>query len=502
MSEEHDLIAPGRPPRDDRFLFGDPSEARNAPEVLAGLQPRHAEIDPESQPTGEWAQRTVRGGLPLLMTGTLAAGVGVTSAIPTSASAAPAPPVADDNRVQKVKASLSEFIAQAFVPLSQQVVKTVAPHVPDTYQVRAGDTITSVSEHFGIPTPLLLSLNGLSWNSILHEGQVVRLTATPSKQRGMAPPRVSSNQYEVEPGDSLTSIAERLGMSVEALAAANDLDPVGQVTPGDVLTLPGTQADLAPRVIPVSAEKKTPAVVFASSTRPTESSADEPTSAEQESPSEADQDASEEEAAAAATNPLAAEILEAPELRPEPKPKAAPAPPPPPPPAPVEDKKEDPDDDDDDDDDESSETVERTPVEGAVTPLNDVRRSNATVIVNVGRDLGVPDYGIVIALATAMQESSLRNIDWGDRDSVGLFQQRPSTGWGSAEQIMDPVFASKAFYGGPSNPNPGRTRGLLDYSGWQSMDLTDAAQKVQRSAYPEAYAKWEASAWAWLEELS
>jgi LysM repeat protein len=436
------------------------------------------------------------------MTGTLAAGVGVTSAIPTSASAAPAPPVADDNRVQKVKASLSEFIAQAFVPLSQQVVKTVAPHVPDTYQVRAGDTITSVSEHFGIPTPLLLSLNGLSWNSILHEGQVVRLTATPSKQRGMAPPRVSSNQYEVEPGDSLTSIAERLGMSVEALAAANDLDPVGQVTPGDVLTLPGTQADLAPRVIPVSAEKKTPAVVFASSTRPTESSADEPTSAEQESPSEADQDASEEEAAADAPNPLAAEILEAPELRPKPKPKAAPAPPPPPPPAPVEDKKEDPDDDDDDDDDESSETVERTPVEGAVTPLNDVRRSNATVIVNVGRDLGVPDYGIVIALATAMQESSLRNIDWGDRDSVGLFQQRPSTGWGSAEQIMDPMFASKAFYGGPSNPNPGRTRGLLDYSGWQSMDLTDAAQKVQRSAYPEAYAKWEASAWAWLEELS
>jgi hypothetical protein len=101
-----------------------------------------------------------------------------------------------------------------------------------------------------------------------------------------------------------------------------------------------------------------------------------------------------------------------------------------------------------------------------------------------------------------MQESSLRNIDWGDRDSLGLFQQRPSVGWGSPEQIMDPVFATKAFFGGPSNPNPGKTRGLLDYSGWQSMSLTVAAQKVQKSAYPEAYAKWEASAWAWLDELS
>ena len=509
MSDDHDLIAPGRPPRDDRFLFGDPSEERNAPEVLAGLQPRHPEIDPESHPTGEWAQRTVRGSLPLLMTGTLAAGVGVTSAVPTHASAAPTPPVTDENRVQKVKASLSEFIAQAFVPLSQQVVKTVAPHVPDTYQVRAGDTITSVSDHFGIPTPLLLSLNGLSWNSILHEGQVVRLTATPSKQRGMAPPRVSSNQYEVEPGDSLQSIAERLGMSVQALASANDLDPLGEVAPGDVLTLPGTQADLAPRVIPVSAEKKAPAVVFASSTRPAESDAEDQASTEQEPATEVEEDATDDDAAAEPINPLSADILEAPELRPEPKPepKAAPAPPPPPPPAPVEDEEDDEEDDKDDDedddkDDEASETVERTPVEGAVTPLNDVRRSNATVIVNVGRDLGVPDYGIVIALATAMQESSLRNIDWGDRDSLGLFQQRPSTGWGSAEQIMDPVFAAKAFYGGPSNPNPGRTRGLLDYSGWQSMDLTDAAQKVQRSAYPEAYAKWEASAWAWLEELS
>jgi hypothetical protein len=142
------------------------------------------------------------------------------------------------------------------------------------------------------------------------------------------------------------------------------------------------------------------------------------------------------------------------------------------------------------------------PVSGSITPLNDERRTNAQIIINVGRELGVPDYGIVIALATAMQESSLRNLDWGDRDSLGLYQQRPSAGWGSAEQIMDEAYATRLFFGGPSNPNKGKTRGLLDFSGWANMALTDAAQRVQISAHPNAYAKWEASAWAWIYELT
>jgi hypothetical protein len=142
------------------------------------------------------------------------------------------------------------------------------------------------------------------------------------------------------------------------------------------------------------------------------------------------------------------------------------------------------------------------PVTGSITPLNDERRANAQIIVSVGRELGIPDYGIVIALATAMQESSLRNINWGDRDSVGLYQQRPSSGWGTVEQIMDPAHATRLFFGGPQNPNRGKTRGLLDIAGWQNMTLTDAAQRVQISAFPKAYAKWEPSAWAWLYELT
>jgi hypothetical protein len=128
-------------------------------------------------------------------------------------------------------------------------------------------------------------------------------------------------------------------------------------------------------------------------------------------------------------------------------------------------------------------------------------RGNAAVIVSVGRQQGVSDYGLVIALAAAMQESGLRNLDYGDHDSLGLFQQRPSTGWGTPQQILDPVQASLAFFGGPGNPNRGRTRGLLDVPGWSSMTVTQAAQAVQNSAYPDAYAAWEASARAWLTQL-
>ncbi|MEN0085285.1 MAG: LysM peptidoglycan-binding domain-containing protein [Leifsonia sp.] len=138
---------------------------------------------------------------------------------------------------------------------------------------------------------------------------------------------------------------------------------------------------------------------------------------------------------------------------------------------------------------------------GQVVALSDEMRANAQLIVRIGRQQGVPDQGIVIALAAAAQESGLRNVRYGDRDSLGLFQQRPSTGWGTPDQVLDPTRATLAFYGGAGNPNPGRTRGLLDIPGWRSMTVTQAAQAVQRSAFPDAYAKWEASARAWLAQL-
>jgi LysM repeat protein len=139
---------------------------------------------------------------------------------------------------------------------------------------------------------------------------------------------------------------------------------------------------------------------------------------------------------------------------------------------------------------------------GVVTALSAEMATNARIIIQVGRDLGIPNYGIVIALATAAQESHLRNLDYGDQDSVGLFQQRPSSGWGTVSQIRDPRYAARAFFGGPSSTTPGATKGLLDVPRWQHMSVTDAAQAVQRSAFPEAYAKWEVSAWNWLFDLT
>ncbi|GAB2864605.1 peptidoglycan DD-metalloendopeptidase family protein [Nocardioides pacificus] len=110
---------------------------------------------------------------------------------------------------------------------------------------------------------------------------------------------------------------------------------------------------------------------------------------------------------------------------------------------------------------------------------------NAATIVKVGNDLGVPPQAHVVALATALQESGLRNLDHGDRDSLGLFQQRPSTGWGSSAQIRNPVLATRAFYGRAAHTN---NPGLLDIAGWEQMRVSEAAQAVQRSGFPDAYA--------------
>ncbi|MEY9851017.1 LysM repeat protein [Leifsonia sp. EB41] len=138
---------------------------------------------------------------------------------------------------------------------------------------------------------------------------------------------------------------------------------------------------------------------------------------------------------------------------------------------------------------------------GQVVALSDEMRVNAQLIIRIGRQEGVPAQGIVIALAAAAQESGLKNVRYGDRDSLGLFQQRPSTGWGTAAQVLDPTRATLAFYGGANNPNKGHTRGLLDIPGWSSMTVAQAAQAVQISAFPTAYAKWETSARAWLAQL-
>ena len=132
----------------------------------------------------------------------------------------------------------------------------------------------------------------------------------------------------------------------------------------------------------------------------------------------------------------------------------------------------------------SSGTVTIKKHAGAVGQWGSAQVDNAAIIVATGQNKGIPARGWVVAVATAMTESSLINSDDArDHDSVGLFQQRPSQGWGTVAQIMDPVYASTKFYDA-----------LLKISGWEKMPLTEAAQKVQRSAYPDAYAKYETDA--------
>jgi hypothetical protein len=122
-------------------------------------------------------------------------------------------------------------------------------------------------------------------------------------------------------------------------------------------------------------------------------------------------------------------------------------------------------------------------VDGSTVVLDPEQAANAALITAIGVARGMPARAATIALATAYQESELANLEYGDADSLGLFQQRPSQGWGTDEQVLDPVYATNAFYDA-----------LADVDGYQSMEVTDAAQTVQRSGFPEAYADHEADA--------
>ncbi|WP_433789112.1 hypothetical protein [Actinoplanes sp. CA-252034] len=127
-----------------------------------------------------------------------------------------------------------------------------------------------------------------------------------------------------------------------------------------------------------------------------------------------------------------------------------------------------------------------------VAGLNQTQMNNAAVIVQVAREMGLPRRAMLVAMMTGLQESSLRNLanttvpasldrphegDGANFDSLGVFQQRPSQGWGTVAQLMSPRYAAKAFY-----------EKLIDIAGWESRSLGDAAQAVQRSALPDAYA--------------
>jgi hypothetical protein len=128
-----------------------------------------------------------------------------------------------------------------------------------------------------------------------------------------------------------------------------------------------------------------------------------------------------------------------------------------------------------------------SPTEQSSLTLSAEQIHNAQAIVQAGQDMKLPPRAWVIAVATSMQETKLHNYgDLGaanDHDSLGLFQQRPTSGWGSAQELVNPHYAASAFY-----------QGLTQVPGWQHMPLTDAAQAVQVSAFGDRYAQWEQQA--------
>jgi hypothetical protein len=160
-----------------------------------------------------------------------------------------------------------------------------------------------------------------------------------------------------------------------------------------------------------------------------------------------------------------------------------------------------------------------TTTDGTTLALNHTQLGRAAALISVGAQTsGVGTNGVLVALMAALTESRLRvlanptvypaSADYpndgvgSDHDSLGLFQMRPSAGWGSVAQLMHPTYEAAAFYGGPDGPNHGSPRGLLDIPGWQSLPLGSAAQAVEVSAYPDRYAAIESVARSILTALT
>lgn len=391
--------------------------------------------------------------MPIVLAGTIAVTAGLTGPV------AHAEPRHDDDNRNKRHVDEDRTVTDrpvfetAVARPSQTTVTTVAAvstkapatAVPTNYTVRQGDTVSGIAARYGLSAQEVLVRNGLGWNTIIHPGQTLHLSSTPAVSTASATTSATGS-YHVKQGDTVSGIASRVGVSTTALLSANKLSQRSVIYPGQTLRVPTAGATAAP----VAAVASAPASTSGSASSARAGSVKIGTG---------DTIAS----IAASHGVTVSALLSANGLTYT-----------------------------------STIYAGKTLVLPSSGPsLSAEQRGNAATIVAVGRSLGVSDHGIVIALAAAMQESSLRNLSHGDRDSVGLFQQRPSQGWGSAAALQDPATAAKRFFTG----NPGHTRGLLDIAGWSSMNVTTAAQAVQVSAYPKAYAQWEKTAQSLLASL-
>lgn len=390
--------------------------------------------------------RYLQFGVPAAVLGTLS---GALAAVPASADAA-------------ADAHTGAFSLTAAGVVPSRVVS--AETAPSSYTVQPGDTVTTIATRFGLRTVDVLAWNGLTWRSVIYPGQALALAGAAAPAAPTPPPAAAQStttSYTVVAGDTVFGIAQRNGTTVDAVLAANGLTRASVIYPGQTLSLAG-----APAASP-------PPVTAPASPAPVQSSGQTHTVAAGDTLFGIAQKYGTSTADLLALNGLTAGSIIYPGQTVSVS--AAPA---------------------------AATIVAPAPV--ALAPasatLDAEQAANASLIIGVGRQLGAPDQAIALALATAMVESGMRNLSWGDRDSLGLFQQRPSTGWGTPEQVIDADRSTRAFFGGTGDPNGQTTRGLLDIPGWESMRFTDAAQAVQISAYPERYGQWETQAYQWLAQ--
>ena len=391
---------------------------------------------------------------------------------------------------------------------------------PSTYRVKSGDTVTQIAKRFGLSITAIAKLNNLGPKSLIRVGQVIKLV-------GNTPPDIDAESYRVKPGDTLSVIASRHKLKLSELTSINRISSSTLIYPGQVLrvakVIPTSQPPVnVPETYQVVAgdsldsvaqkfgltlstlreyNKLTKAsIIYGGQVLNLKSPVGQAKAPKPPKPASSASTLSDEISSVDPMRPTGActihgfhtvlagetisriaavygvstqSVLSANSLS-------------------------------------WSSTIyvgQRLNIPGvheikkcpSIAKLTQEMKQNAEVIYRVGKDLGVSDFGIVIALAAAMQESRLVNIDYGDRDSVGLFQQRTSQGWGTMAQIMDPNYSARAFFGGPTGPNAGKIRGLLDIKNWSAMSLAKAAQAVQISAFPDTYQKWELSAWSWFD---
>ncbi len=398
--------------------------------------------------------------IPIVLAGSMAMTAGLTGPVsdataePRRTKDKPSPSELGQTIRQALAAAHAASTAEA---LSEAPAAIAA--VPSTYTVVAGDTVSGVASRFGLATASVLALNGLSWKSVIYPGQSLTLSSSTSTPLASSPiAATASNRYTIVAGDTVGSIATKFGLSTASILSANGLSASSIIYAGRSLAIPSANPAAASTPVAIApAVHVTPGTTVGTTSHVIKQG---------ETIASISASYGQSIQSVLAANGLGwSSIIYSGRTLVIPSASIA------------------------------------APTATGVTPLTQEMAQNATTIISIGRSLGVGADGLVIALATAMQESSLRNLDYGDRDSLGLFQQRPSQGWGTPAQLRDTSYATRLFFGGPSGPNRGVTAGLLDIQGWQSKSVTQAAQAVQLSAYPDAYAQWETSARAWLAQL-